>query len=76
MSDISYSDKLRNLSRQYYQNQISFDEYRLQRKSVLDRIDEEFNGVKTIVPDIASQQDTSSVFMKTISFFRNKDINE
>lgn len=83
MSDISYSAKLRALSKDYYQNHLRFDEYRAQRKIVFDKIDEEFNGQK--VPQISSDTteekakdpaNQSSVFMKTIAFFKNNDIDE
>jgi len=76
MGDISYSAKLRDLSKDYYQNHIRFDEYRLQRKILIDKIDEEFNGRK--IEDNAEQPtgDSSSVFMKTIAFFKNSDVDE
>ncbi len=81
MSDISYSAKLRDLSKEYYQNHIRLDEYRLQRKVILDKIDEEFNGRK--IEDIndktetsSTDPDQSSVFMKTIAFFKNNDVND
>lgn len=81
MSDISYSAKLRELSKDYYQNHIRFDEYRSQRKLIIDKIDEEFNARKT--NDSEKQPETdesadqeSSVFMKTIAFFKNNDVDE
>lgn len=72
MSNDSFAAKLRNLSKDYYQNHISFNEYRIARKSLLDQVDEEFNGQKV------EQQNTQdpvkpSMFMKTISFFANTD---
>ncbi|RDH83832.1 MAG: hypothetical protein DIZ80_06770 [endosymbiont of Galathealinum brachiosum] len=83
MSDISYSTKLRDLSKDYYQNHIRLDEYRSRRKLIIDKIDEEFNGRKTessgLDSDVESHDDTSeesSVFMKTIAFFKNSDIDE
>jgi len=48
MSDTSYSAMLRKLSKKYYQSHIGFDEYRFQRKIILDKIDEVFNGRKLI----------------------------
>jgi len=76
MGDISYSAKLRDLSKDYYQNHIRFDEYRSQRKILIDKIDEEFNGRK--IEDNAEQLnvESSSVFMKTIAFFKNSDVDE
>jgi len=85
MSDISYSAKLRELSKDYYQNHLRLDEYRAQRKEVIDKIDEEFNGRKIDVTEKrpkepVEKQDNkhndSSVFMKTIAFFKNSDVDE
>ena len=79
MSDISYSAKLRDLSKEYYQNHIRLDEYRSQRKIIMDKIDEEFNGRKTDdMVDEPEVEDTSqsSVFMKTIAFFKNNDVDD
>jgi len=45
MSELSISEQLRELSKNYYQNHIRFDEYRVQRRALLSRIDAEFNGV-------------------------------
>ncbi len=77
MSDISYSAKLRDLSKEYYQNHIRLDEYRIQRKIILDKIDEEFNGRKVEeVQEESVDADQSSVFMKTIAFFKNSDVDD
>lgn len=83
MSDISYSAKLRELSKDYYQNHIRLDEYRSQRKLIIDTIDEEFNGRKieafpldTSGTNIDESADDSSVFMKTIAFFKNSDVDD
>lgn len=79
MSDLSYSAKLRDLSKEYYQNHIRLDEYRSQRKIIIDKIDEEFNGRKT--DDLVDEPEVednsqSSVFMKTIAFFKNNDVDD
>ena len=39
-----FSATLRNLSKEYYQNLIGCEDYRAQRKDILDKIDEEFIG--------------------------------
>ena len=72
MSDDSFSTKLRKLSKDYYQNHISFVEYRTARTIILDQIDEEFNGrkVEQIEPE------DKSMFMKTIAFFANTDVKD
>ena len=78
MNDLSYAAMLRNLSSDYYYQRISKQDYRLQRRQILEKIDEEFNGKKNIM--IEEQQtpesadDDQSIFMKTIAFFRNKDL--
>jgi len=79
MSDISYSAKLRDLSKEYYQNHIRLDEYRSQRKIIIDKIDEEFNGRKTddmVDEPEVEDNNQSSVFMKTIAFFKNNDVDD
>jgi len=79
MSDISYSAKLRDLSKEYYQNHIRLDEYRSQRKVIIDKIDEEFNGRKVDDMDEEAEVENtsqSSVFMKTIAFFKNSDVDD
>lgn len=81
MIEQSYSARLRELSKDYYQSHLGFEEYRRLRKEVLDSIDEEFNGRK---PEyIGGQEDrterrnnNASVLMKTIAFFKNNDIDE
>ena len=76
MSDLSYSARLRDLSKDYYQNHINFESYRAQRKIIIDKIDEEFNGRKLTTDETQDAEDQSSIFMKTIAFFKNSDINE
>ena len=74
MTDISYSEKLRKLSKEYYQNHIGFDDYRTQRKMVLDMIDEEFNGHR-LSDNPMDKTEESSILMKTIAFFKNSDVD-
>ncbi|SMF29977.1 hypothetical protein SAMN02745866_01943 [Alteromonadaceae bacterium Bs31] len=45
MSESSYSEILRELSRNYYNRSISINEYRVERHQVLDAIDHQYNGV-------------------------------
>jgi len=85
MSEQSYSAKLRELSKNYYQSHLGYEEYRAQRKEVLDKIDEEFNGRKPVLADNGladngseqgqEPETNSSVLMKTIAFFKNNDID-
>ncbi len=74
MSDDSFSTKLRLLSKDYYQKHISFIDYRLARKSILDQIDEEFNGYKIDVSEPEAEE--QSMFMKTVAFFANSDLQD
>ena len=74
MSDTSYSAMLRRLSTVYFHNHISFEEYRIQRKIILDKIDEEFNGRKS--PDLAAEESEQlSLSMNTIAFFKGSDVD-
>lgn len=75
MTDTSHSLELRNLSNDYYNNLIGFDEYRIQRRLILDRVDLEMNGKST--PETAPvDADENSKFMQTIGFMRNADIDK
>ncbi len=73
MSDTNLSAMLRNLSREYYQKRISFEDYRAQRKIILDKIDEEFNGQHATETQ-ADNSATSSIFIRAINFFKNTDV--
>ncbi len=75
MSETSYSILLRNLSHDYYHNHIGFDDYRVQRKIILDKIDEDFNG-QSVAEVVQQETEKTSLFMQTISFFRNTDIDK
>ena len=81
MNEISYSLLLRNLSDDHFRRRITFEEYRTQRKKILDNIDVEFNGLKlssepaqTEEPDNSEGQ--SEDFMQTIAFDANKYLND
>lgn len=80
MSEVTYSAQLRELSKNYYQSHIGFEEYRNLRKEVLDKIDEEFNGHKIVtgsdISESATESTESSLLMKTVAFFKNKDIED
>jgi len=75
MTEKSYALILRNLSSDYYHNHIGFEEYRQQRRIILDQIDAEMNAhvSKADQPD---EPDSSSIFMQTLSFFKNRDIGQ
>ena len=74
MTDTSHSLELRKLSNDYYHNHIGFDEYRMQRRLILDRIDREMNG-KSAPETAPDDADKNSKFMQTIGFMRNTDID-
>ncbi|MDH5572641.1 MAG: hypothetical protein OEY89_12825 [Gammaproteobacteria bacterium] len=71
MSDLSYSSMLRTLCDDYYHKNITQHQYRAQRKKILDSIDSEFNHINNESP----VQDEDTLLMRTISFFKNKDIS-
>lgn len=75
MTDRSYSLLLRNLSNDYYHSYIGFDEYRAQRKIILDKLDQELNGADADRQS-ASSDDGNPLLMQTIGFFRNTDLGE
>lgn len=76
MSENSFSLMLRNLSNDYYHNHISFEDYRIQRKIILDKIDEEFNGTQPVMIKQADNcEQETSIFMQTISFMKNSDVD-
>lgn len=73
MSQESYSVLLRNLSNDYFHGRINFDEYRVQRKIILDKIDEDFNGIESI-SDADKEEKEPSIFMQTVKFFKSSDL--
>ena len=73
MSDTNYSVILHDLSSKYYQNKISFEDYRAQRKIILDKIDEEFNG-QEVAEQKKDESEAPSIFLRTIQFFKNTDV--
>jgi hypothetical protein len=76
MSDLRESALLRELVSDYYNQLISFEEYRAQRNIIFDIIDEEVNGV---IPNREGDSETedinndSSLINKAISFFKKTD---
>jgi hypothetical protein len=72
MDDKSISEMLRDLSMDFYQNHIGFDDYRRQRKEILDNIDLQMNGIQK-KDDEQGEDDTNSLFMQTITFLQNQD---
>lgn len=75
MIDTSYALELRNLSNDYYHNHIGFDEYRMQRRLILDKIDREMNG-GTLPEKSREDAQQDSMFMQTIGFIKNGDIDK
>jgi hypothetical protein len=74
MTELSLSEMLRALSKEYYQCHIGFDEYRARRKVILDRIDEEYNGRK-LSDAQTGDAEYSSRHMNTIAFYKSTDID-
>ena len=70
----NYSTMLRSLSKKYYQNYIDFEEYRSQRKVILDNIDQEFNA--HISDDLqVDKAEQSSLSMNIFTLFKGNDID-
>ena len=69
----SYSQMLRQLSNDYYYDKIQFQEYRARRRIILDKIDEDFNGLdaQQVINDAT---DDTSIFMQTAKFFKSSDL--
>lgn len=65
---------LRTLSNDYYQNRISFLQYREQRSQLLKLIDEDLNGVK-IMSEVKTDKD-ESIIEKALSFLKNDKVKE
>ncbi|ACR10700.1 hypothetical protein [Teredinibacter turnerae] len=42
----SYSEMIREISRAYYNRSLTLDEYRSERKWILDAVDSEYNGIE------------------------------
>jgi hypothetical protein len=75
MSDTSYSLMLRQLSNDYYQYRIDFEQYRIQRKLILDKIDAEFNGEQSAAKATANLKKSVDQ-MQTIAFYQNSDVKK
>jgi hypothetical protein len=48
MAESKYSATIKNLFQEYYKRNLSMGEYRAQRKIIIDQMDEEFNGEKSM----------------------------
>jgi len=73
MSDLRESAQLRELVSDYYNQMISFEEYRAQRKAIFDIIDEEINGVISTIDEEADDLNDTSLINKAISFFKKNE---
>ena len=69
MNETRLSAQLRHLSSDYYHNRLSFEQYRAQRKIILNKIDEEFNG-QHLTETQADKSGASSFLMRTIKLFK------
>jgi len=62
---------LRNLSEAYYQNRLSFSEYREKRSHLLKLIDEDLNGVKyKNDKEVLNENLNESLVDKALSFLK------
>jgi len=73
MSELSCTAKLSELSDEHYNQQISFEEYREQRRKILDELDAELNVVEV---DSARNSTRTSLLSKAVAFFKNNGLSE
>ena len=66
---------LRSLVTDYYQNNITYSEYREKRGDLLSLIDQELNGVKEI-DDVKKNDISSSLFNRALSFLKTDKTKE
>lgn len=66
-------DLIRVLADDYYQNRITYSEYRNQRTNILKKIDEEFNGA---IFENKENQTEKSLMKKALSFLRLDNLKE
>jgi hypothetical protein len=77
MSDFNYSVVLRDLANDYFSQRITREEYRDKRTQILDKIDAEYNGRKMSSAESRSNAMVDdSFFMKTVAFFKNKNVDQ
>jgi hypothetical protein len=74
MNENNYSSMLRALSKEYYQNHISFTEYRERRTVILEDIDAEYNGYHP--EQESSDSGGSSILSKAVDLFKGTDSDE
>ena len=67
---------LRLLVVDYYQNNITFSEYRKKRSFLLSLIDEELNGVKLLDDEVKKNDISSSFLNKALSFLKSDKTKE
>lgn len=58
MTDTHYSATVKNLFQEFYKRNLTMGEYRAQRKLLIDQMDREFNGAKSM--DDSTQNDIQS----------------
>ena len=74
MSKNEYNmDLIRVLSDDYYQNRITYSEYKKERTNLLNQIDEEFNGV---IIEEEVQQAEKSLMNKALAFLKLDNLKE
>lgn len=68
-------ESLRLLVLEYYQNNITYSEYREKRSELLSLIDQELNGVK-ISDDVNENEVNTSLLNKALSLLKTNKIKE
>lgn len=70
MSDLEFSDALKELSQGYSSRQITLQQYRQQRKLILMQIDEKYNGFKQSGLPKAKRKAKRSMIKKAAAFLK------
>ena len=71
LSDIPEAEQLRELADNYCTCKLSLEEYRSQRKAILDKLDYEYNGA-VIEKETAPEQ--QKVLKKVLSYLKVKKV--
>ena len=73
MNELLNADKIRELSYNYYQQQVTKEQYRRLRKQLLDQIDREMNNIES---ELEERSSATGIVDKVISYFKKSDKEE
>lgn len=74
MTELNCAQGLRTLVDNYNQHRISLEEYRMQRKQILDQLDKEINGIIITADDSnhITEATAPSIFGKVMNLMKTK----